>query len=659
MVAMSQRFLILLGIVALISGLTMPSGSVTASPAFEPSPVRSKDIAQVRYIRNGLSEQPPRQPRHKGRVKDRLYTGYRLGTGASQRASLGFIDRSMLHINQRTELVLRSPHLTQVKKGEIYEVISPGTKHTIQTAAAVASAIGTAFDVRIRPGPREQQNKKPSAVTEVVVAEGTVEVTSKQGKVVVRAGQETVVRQGTQPSKPAAVDVAKVIGWTQSIPPPTKPVDLNLALDANGGTLVDTPTEWTGDNNENLWQAEFAHDGQLNTGWASDTGQVSDETFDFKLPADRLYTLSSIVIDPAATHGLPDSADLQHFTIAVSSTTDDPASFVEIFHGTCQRRNALQTFPFPTAFEARYVQITADDNYGNPDHIAIAEIEIAGTPVVDSPGTWHSFVDEGLLGPQGLAADASGNIYVADASDAEVQKYSPSGHMLAAYGGTGSSVPLHLPVDVALDPAGNIFVVDAGDSRVVKLSPSGSLIKSFSQPGSGPGDLSTPQGLSTDTYGNVYVADTGNDRVEKFSNDGGFLQSFGVSGSGLGQFDSPSDVAVNKAGNLYVVDTGNNRIQKLAPDGRALAQIGTEGTAPGQLFTPSSITLDGIENLWITDTGNDRVQEFSQTGKLVGRWGRFGSDVGQFHDPEGIVVDASGQTYVSDASDDRVQLLSP
>jgi DNA-binding beta-propeller fold protein YncE len=84
--------------------------------------------------------------------------------------------------------------------------------------------------------------------------------------------------------------------------------------------------------------------------------------------------------------------------------------------------------------------------------------------------------------PTGLAFDTTGNIYVADRSDGQVLKISPTGTALSRWGELGSGAKQfafrsqNRVNGVAVDPHGNIWVADTSNNRVKELSPSGAVL---------------------------------------------------------------------------------------------------------------------------------------------------------------------------------------
>ncbi len=150
-------------------------------------------------------------------------------------------------------------------------------------------------------------------------------------------------------------------------------------------------------------------------------------------------------------------------------------------------------------------------------------------------------------------------------------------------GGPATSASLTRPFGVAVDAAGNLYIADAGNNRIRKVSPSGIIttVAGNGTPGfSGDGGSSTgaslnsPLGVAVDAAGNLYIADGSNNRIRKVSPSGVITTAAG-GGSVLGDggpatsasLANPSGVAVDGAGNLYIADTFNLRIRKVSPSG--------------------------------------------------------------------------------------------
>ncbi|NDY58305.1 hypothetical protein G3N56_16350 [Desulfovibrio sulfodismutans] len=261
--------------------------------------------------------------------------------------------------------------------------------------------------------------------------------------------------------------------------------------------------------------------------------------------------------------------------------------------------------------------------------------------------------------PHSVAADASGNVYVADTNNHRIQKFSSSGALQVQWGSHGSADgQFQSPFGITVDASGNIYVADRDNHRIQKFSSSGAFITKWGSEGSADGQFSSPRGVAVDASGNVYVADFTNHRIQKFSSDGVFQTKWGSQGSADGQLNLPQDITVDASSNVYVAEGNNHRIQKFSSDGAFITKWGSQGSADGQFRYPDGITVDASGNVYVADTSNHRTQKFSSDGVFQAKWGSEGSADGQFSYPNGITVDASGNVYVADSQNHRIQKFS-
>jgi hypothetical protein len=81
-----------------------------------------------------------------------------------------------------------------------------------------------------------------------------------------------------------------------------------------------------------------------------------------------------------------------------------------------------------------------------------------------------------------VAVDSAGNVYVADAGNSTLRKVTAAGVVTTLVGtagmtgsadGTGAAAHFNGPQGVAVDSAGNVYVADAGNSTLRKVTPTG------------------------------------------------------------------------------------------------------------------------------------------------------------------------------------------
>ena len=129
--------------------------------------------------------------------------------------------------------------------------------------------------------------------------------------------------------------------------------------------------------------------------------------------------------------------------------------------------------------------------------------------------------------PVGVRVDASGTIYVADNGNSAIRKVTASGVVTTFAGApaspgsadqTGAAASFSDPYGIAADATGNIYVADFQNSTIRKVTPAGAVTTLAGSPGvtgnaDGTGSaarFTRPQGLGVDAHGTVYVADTEN-----------------------------------------------------------------------------------------------------------------------------------------------------
>jgi serine/threonine protein kinase/sugar lactone lactonase YvrE len=192
--------------------------------------------------------------------------------------------------------------------------------------------------------------------------------------------------------------------------------------------------------------------------------------------------------------------------------------------------------------------------------------------------------------PSGLAVDRAGNVYVADRY--VIRKITPAGWVTTLAGtkghaglvdGQGANARFSdREKGLAVDAAGNIYVADAFNHAIRKISPDGTVttlagsMRAGAEDGAGAqASFSRPMGITVDGSGTVYVADTLNDTIRKITPDGTVSTLAGAAGragnadgaGNLAQFNSPVGIVADSKGNLYVADKGNGSIRKVTPAG--------------------------------------------------------------------------------------------
>ncbi|HTC01126.1 MAG TPA: T9SS type A sorting domain-containing protein [Ferruginibacter sp.] len=266
-----------------------------------------------------------------------------------------------------------------------------------------------------------------------------------------------------------------------------------------------------------------------------------------------------------------------------------------------------------------------------------------------------------------------------------------------------TSVTLNSPHGLALDNSGNLWVADANNNRVLKFSNAANILSGtpasvvLGQPNfvtiSGAitaSKLLRPTGIFTQNN-TLWVTDEGN-RVLQFNNinsiSSGAAASavFGQSnftsssfGSGLNQLNIPEQVYVDANGSLWVADYGNDRILRFdnaaslssGSSANAILGIAGDGTATQSTFAPCGVYGDSGGRIYVADSFNNRILIFNNASTLPNSanasnvLGQINfTDAGANLSATGLstplfVFVSSTQLFIADAGNNRIIVQNP
>ncbi len=308
--------------------------------------------------------------------------------------------------------------------------------------------------------------------------------------------------------------------------------------------------------------------------------------------------------------------------------------------------------------------------------------------------------------PSGIALDAAGNTYIADARNSTIRRLSPGGFVSTVAGnpgvagiadGAAASSLFNFPFGLAAAADGTLFIADTGNHLIRKITPSGvvsTLAGSAGLAGSANGTgaaarFNAPTTLAYDaTSGVLYITDTGNHTIRSLVVSTGVVATLAgtatttgstVNGSGANaRFNSPIAIALNAARtSLYVADQSGQTIRQIVIAGATVTTIAGGADTAGSIDAtgtsarfnqPKGLALDGAGYLYITEANACRVRRLQLSnnqvttlagGYLVADSVDATGTAARFNQPSGIVYDATGaRLLVTDSLNSKLRTLN-
>ncbi len=276
--------------------------------------------------------------------------------------------------------------------------------------------------------------------------------------------------------------------------------------------------------------------------WVSDTGDGLLKVLEHPLSGSTLVALTSTVL-MGLTGGVGTTTHWAPTGLAVDSLGD-----------------AFVANPLDNVIREITPQGASSIYAGNSNGYAGYQDSASGPPMFN--------------GPQGVALDASGDLFVADTNNNRIREVTPSGTVTTFAGsgnaaeadGTGTAAAFNSPVALAFDSSGNLFVADSGGSAIREITPAGVVSTVATK-------VWAASGVAVDGQGDVFATDGSNNAgaVYKIYPGGHVVQIAGGGANnlpGIGtatHFAAPWAITVDASGDLFVADSQDNTVRMMVP----------------------------------------------------------------------------------------------
>lgn len=241
--------------------------------------------------------------------------------------------------------------------------------------------------------------------------------------------------------------------------------------------------------------------------------------------------------------------------------------------------------------------------------------------------------------PLNAAFDTEGNLWVTTFGSSTVVEYavsqlaSPAPHTPTGTLSANAAGSLSLTEGLAFDASGNLWIANLGSSMLVEFtrqqlgsSGSPSPAVTISPP---PGSWNSPAGLAFDAGGNLWVTAqslnpaTESEGILEFTRNQLVASGSPTPAVTISPIGTPPEISIDGAqplafdahGNLWIANAGNSSVvefsaEQLTSSG---APIPAVFLAPrdGSLAVPTGLAFDNSGNLWVANSGSGKLVRFN------------------------------------------------
>jgi sugar lactone lactonase YvrE len=341
------------------------------------------------------------------------------------------------------------------------------------------------------------------------------------------------------------------------------------------------------------------------------------------------------------------SPDGVTWTVAATGTTFAIAGATLAQNGLRVRAVAVNSIATPGGPQQRSAEsnvVTLTVTPASASGMVLYAGDFSGSGSIDGVGAQAR-----LNVPEGLTADGSGNLYVAQTNGDRVARIAPGAVVATIYdaAATGRLPGAFNVGSVALGPTGDLYAAPVTGCGLYRIAAPASTTPSVTSMVLERCTGNETRGLAVDSQGRAHVAQVDSDTIFRVGAaavagvfpTGAFVGSDSttngagaVDANGLAaRFNNPRGLAFAANGDLFVADSENHTIRRVEVNGNVTTFAGSAGQrdtvdalgTAARFNTPTDLAFDAAGNLYVLERGSPApnnvayVRRISPTGQVT------------------------------------------
>jgi len=192
------------------------------------------------------------------------------------------------------------------------------------------------------------------------------------------------------------------------------------------------------------------------------------------------------------------------------------------------------------------------------------------------------------------------------------------------------NLAFYLPEDIVVDSKGNVYILDAGNHRIQKFTSDCQYLATIGRQGQGPGEFYLPSSLDIGPDDYLYVSDPQNKRIQILKPDGTEYKTIKFLNESVGSIKllDSGNIIMNPTGVLMMIAFSQekelpNLIKVFDTEGNLINEFGEQldfkHILMNRIGNQYEFAVDENDHVYVTFMHQNRIEKYSPKGELLWR----------------------------------------